>query len=524
MPSDQTGLKSNDPSTIINKRKNPPSGLLKFPANLGVHSTLMRFFKYSYGGVRGSEITGSVDIVLPLPKQIQDSFKINVAGDEIGAISAGAAQVLAAGGDMDSLVGDAGASTAKSIIDAVSGGGGIGQLGTDMIQMGLSKSNPNISNMMRSGKGNALNPFATLVFKGVDLKVHSLEWMLSPDSEQESATLKDIIKNLQSMVLPTVGGIGAGGDLSAIERGLLRYPHMVDVYFQGIDMNYYFKFKTSMISQISVDYTPNGIAINKGGRPSAIRLTMTLQEAFIHTADDYETGEIEVAASPESTGSASGNYPYVFGSGTGADGDATSSDDGSITNAYAAANGGILWGGGAAEGNDSPTDIITVGGVASTRATLNSQGITDDTIANSPELYSVSGVNVADIVAVNGVPRTRGDLNAEGVTDETIANNESKYSVTSKPAGGSGGGSGGGSPWPKFAGGTTSNSPDGQSKATATSNGLLEDEVFVVNASGDGGYVVSRAVLNSRNITDETIASNSALYITGTDSVLPSGA
>ena len=48
--------------------------------------------------------------------------------------------------------------------------------------------------------------------------------------------------------------------------------------------------------------------------------------------------------------------------------------------------------------------------------------------------------------------------------------------------------------------------------------------MFVVNASGDGGYVVSRAVLNSRNITDETIASNSALYITGTDSVLPSGA
>ena len=76
---------------------------------------------------------------------------------------------------------------------------------------------------------------------------------------------------------------------------------MVDIYFQGIDMNYYFKFKTSMISQLNVDYTPNGIAINKGGRPSAIRITMTLNEAYIHTADDYDVSEqtTQLTPSPE---------------------------------------------------------------------------------------------------------------------------------------------------------------------------------------------------------------------------------
>ena len=47
-----------------------------------------------------------------------------------------------------------------------------------------------------------------------------------------------------------------------------------------------------MISQLSVDYTPNGVAIQKGGKPSAVRITMTLNEAFIHTADDNAPSDL----------------------------------------------------------------------------------------------------------------------------------------------------------------------------------------------------------------------------------------
>ena len=45
--------------------------------------------------------------------------------------------------------------------------------------------------------------------------------------------------------------------------------------------------KTCMISQFNVDYTPNGIALNRGGRPSAIRINMVMTEAAIHTKSDY---------------------------------------------------------------------------------------------------------------------------------------------------------------------------------------------------------------------------------------------
>jgi len=457
MASDQIGLRSNDPTTIINKNKSPKDGLLMFPANLGVHCTLMRFFKYSYGGVRGSEAEGVSDIVLPLPKQIQDSFKINVAGDEIGAVSASAAQLVAAGGDASDLAGDAGQSIAKSAIDILSGGGGMGDVSTDLLAAGLTKTNPNVANVVKSGKGTALNPFATLVFKGVDLKVHSLEWMLSPDSEQESRTLKNIIKKLQSMVLPTVGGIAAQGELSAIERGLLRYPHMVDIYFQGIDSNYYFKFKTSMISQISVDYTPNGIAINKGGRPSAIRLTLTLQEAFIHTADDYETGEVVTDVLGERT------VNGEFESSMSDTGNETSFDDGYAIGAIGSRP-GISSGDPSGSGIISNNEIISNNGVLYTRADLNAMNISDATIASDPS-YTVqdnittgqggtpnptnlSGSTVAtsdgrsgtsvptavvfsDEIMVNGQPFTRAELHALDVTDEMIASNPTLYDTSS---------------------------------------------------------------------------------------------
>ena len=54
--------------------------------------------------------------------------------------------------------------------------------------------------------------------------------------------------------------------------------------------------KTAMISQFNVDYTPNGIALNRGGKPSAVRLTMTMTEASIHTKSDYVPKTIVVDA------------------------------------------------------------------------------------------------------------------------------------------------------------------------------------------------------------------------------------
>ena len=311
-----------DPQSIIDNRadnltrnSSADGKRMAFPSNLGSHCTLLRFFDYKYGGVGGGTVSSSIaDIILPLPKQIQDSFKINIAGDELGIIGNATAQVVSDPGAATSVANQLGKAAVQAASNVASGAmsamnGDTAKIaeaigaGTDaatyLSRSLLTKVTPDIASGIGAGRGNALNPFATLVFKGVDLKVHSLEWLLSPDSEAESDSLKNIIKKLQMMVLPTTAsplGDKVSG-LSALDRGLLKYPSMVDIYLQGIDNEYYMQFKTAMVSQISVDYTPNGLAVNKGGRPSAIRLTMTLQEAFIHTADDHKL-DADIAIDP----------------------------------------------------------------------------------------------------------------------------------------------------------------------------------------------------------------------------------
>jgi hypothetical protein len=198
-----------------------------------------------------------------------------------GMMKASANAAMAGGEALSDIVSGKGSKALAEMAGSAADAGGF------FLRAGLGQVAPDIANGIGAGRGTAVNPFQTLVFKGVDLKVHSLEWLLSPETEQESRDLRRIIRTLQRMVLPkTESAMGQDVGITAIDKGILRYPAMCNIYLQGLDQNYFFKFKTSMISQLNIDYTPNGIAPLKGGKPSAVRITMTLNEAYIHTAED----------------------------------------------------------------------------------------------------------------------------------------------------------------------------------------------------------------------------------------------
>jgi hypothetical protein len=42
-----------------------------------------------------------------------------------------------------------------------------------------------------------------------------------------------------------------------------------------------------MVQGFTVNYTPNGLALVKGGKPAIVGLNMTLVEADIHTSEDF---------------------------------------------------------------------------------------------------------------------------------------------------------------------------------------------------------------------------------------------
>ena len=291
-------------ATVTEQRKqnlNNKMGLY-FPHTIGHHAMILNFKDYDYGGGTHMREVSNDSIILPLPKNLQDNLNIKVGADELGITGSLAAESTSGAEDAASatsqiqnkikgMFGDAKDEAAS--VSAIESFAGVLNKGLDtglfLARAGLGGIAPDIAKGIGAGKGTAINPYATLVFSGVDLKVHTFEWLLSPDTPQEAETLRKIIRTIQRHVTPEMDGVlGESISKSTLGRGLLKYPSMVDCFFHGINNKFFYKLKTSMVSQFNVDYTPNGIALNKGGKPSAVRLNMIMTEAAIHTKADYQ--------------------------------------------------------------------------------------------------------------------------------------------------------------------------------------------------------------------------------------------
>lgn len=272
-----------------------------YPLTPGQHNMVLVFKDYDYrsatssGFVRGEDraVSSKIDasVSLPIPNNLTDTYNVKVGPYELGVTGALALDTLGEGGRAELLAdaqsafaagGDAIAGTDKTtaagstfkvasafmgrnVLDKLPGAGGI-----------------NTAIDMRTG--NTVNPHVALKFDGVDLKQHTFNWQLSPRSEEEARQLKDLLQFIKARMLPAYAIDGE----SSVSRALLTYPNLVDIFFTGIDQNYFYYFKPVMINTFTTDFTPQGLALNKGGRPSFINCTMTVTEAQIHTRSDIE--------------------------------------------------------------------------------------------------------------------------------------------------------------------------------------------------------------------------------------------
>lgn len=279
----------------------------QYPGNLGDFQTILTFQRYSYSNLGKPSGSGGVSIVLPLPRSLVDAHGINITPGEIGLTGAAAAQfasdpnnaaniastVLSASRSAAERLGNFTGDLVQDKADISAVGEMFKQkagLAGYLARAGMSSLTPDIANGLGAGSGTAVNPFATLVFSGVQLKTHTLEWLLAPESPGDSDKIKSLIEDIRANILPKYEEVVGGTDVNALERGLLTYPSVVEVSFQGISEDYYYKFKPAMVQNFSVDYSPSGVAILKGGKPAEIRISMTLQEATIWTADDVKGG------------------------------------------------------------------------------------------------------------------------------------------------------------------------------------------------------------------------------------------
>lgn len=161
-----------------------------------------------------------------------------------------------------------------------------------------------LSRTLAMDSGMVVNPQETLSFEGVNLKQYTFEWDLYPSSQEDSSRIKALVNGIKQRILPTTTGAGMAqtlaeisGDPSAttgaiLGRTFLTYPDTVITNLIGVDESHFPLFKPAMCVSCDVDYGPGGsVVIAKGGRPSAISLSMTFQELVIHSAEDYGADE-----------------------------------------------------------------------------------------------------------------------------------------------------------------------------------------------------------------------------------------
>lgn len=287
------------PTEVINRNRSAYEyQTLRFPSDIGFNAMMFNFKEYTYEGTLENPERGvrnAASIVLPLPQNLTDAYSIQVGPAQLGSTGALALDFLqnvenvgAAGAfqgfrnQFERLGGDAAniLSGDAQLSDLFGAGAAVKYFARSAVDNLF----PGAGLALDVAGGTAINPHATLNFDGVNLKEYVFNWSLAPKNSADSTLLVNIINKFKENFLPDYQSIGTG----SLSRALLRYPNLVEISLLGVDENYYFSFtRPGMISDFITNYTPQGNAIIKGGRPAFVDLSITFKEASIRTRQNY---------------------------------------------------------------------------------------------------------------------------------------------------------------------------------------------------------------------------------------------
>jgi hypothetical protein len=129
------------------------------------------------------------------------------------------------------------------------------------------------------------NPYLTMLFRGVDFRTFEFTFKLYPHSQQDTITIRDMIKSLRMASLPP--GKGGSGDY------LLGYPNefTIEYHYGDIINPWLNKFKRCVLVGIDTDYTGSGMwSMTRDGFPAEITLNLRFTEIEIVLRDDVNEG------------------------------------------------------------------------------------------------------------------------------------------------------------------------------------------------------------------------------------------
>jgi len=200
-----------------------------------------------------SETKAEISLYLPDTLDFQQSFHYNPLS---------LTEVITAIGS--SIVGGSGGKIKGALGSILQGGGAI--------------------NLGLNAAGYAINPQQQVLFQGVDFRTFGLAFVMTPWNAQESNTIKEIIKTFRKYGSPTILKNTAGF--------IFKPPAVFEVEFwSGSQQNKYLnKVTQCVLTQIEVNYAPNGWTAHNDGAPVQTALNLGFQEIEIIDSTKIEGG------------------------------------------------------------------------------------------------------------------------------------------------------------------------------------------------------------------------------------------
>jgi len=255
----------------INAQDIKSVNIMQFPDQLGKYYIELDFQSYHRPSPQMEAIFKRFKtILLPIPRDLKESFELNVDGKPQGGMGG----VADLGVDLLRGAGDKVSGTEFAIAYSFM---------TQALEQGTAE-------ILGQALGAVPNPHLQAIFSGVELRTHTFQWTFAPRNPAESQTLKEIITEIKKNSLPAYSTTGTAA---------LQYPPMVNIRLMpwaasGDDLIIY---KKCLVKNVSVNYAPSGLPsfFQGSNLPTMIQVEIQFLETEIQTAKDYglQKGERE---------------------------------------------------------------------------------------------------------------------------------------------------------------------------------------------------------------------------------------
>jgi hypothetical protein len=132
--------------------------------------------------------------------------------------------------------------------------------------------------------GYVFNPQQQLLFEGIDFRTYQMAFTFSPVSREEAKMVNKIIKEFRRYAAPTIVREAAGM--------FFVPPAIFDIQFRfnGQENGNLNKIEQSVITDIDVNYAPNGWAAHGDGSPVQTTMTLSFKEIALIDRAKIEEG------------------------------------------------------------------------------------------------------------------------------------------------------------------------------------------------------------------------------------------